>query len=356
MSGYGPSADPATGDLYFTTGNTASTSYDSTFNFSESVVKLPGSLALPPLDLFTPSDVDQLDANDEDFGSGGAMVLPDQPGAFPRLAVAGAKDGRLFVLNRDHMGGFQSTDFPNNVQIGHCWCGPSYFDGSSGARVVSSGGNTVKTWSLTTQNSKPTLTPVASGSVTSGQDPGFFTSVSSNGTTADTAIIWAVARPVSSTDRHVTLYAFNATPTGTTLPLLWKGPAGLWCTTGGNANIVPSVANGRVYVASDELLEIFGLTTKPVTDASQCPIAAAASPQFWGTVTSIEGAMIVLELRNGRSLQVDIGQAVKEGRMSPLHPGQAAVVKGSMGSNNVFNADIVLRAKGRELWEEDREK
>jgi hypothetical protein len=111
-----------------------------------------------------------------------------------------------------------------------------------------------------------------------------------------------------------------------------------------------------VYVASDELLEIFGLTTKPVTDASQCPIAAAASPQFWGTVTSIEGAMIVLELRNGRSLQVDIGQAVKEGRMSPLHPGQAAVVKGSMGSNNVFNADIVLRAKGRELWEEDREK
>ena len=65
---------------------------------------------------------------------------------------------------------------------------------------------------------------------------------------------------------------------------------------------------------------------------------------------------MVLELRNGRSLQVDIGQAVKDGRVSPLQPGQPALVKGSMGSNNVFNANIVLRAKGRELWEDDREK
>jgi outer membrane protein assembly factor BamB len=362
MSGYGPAADPNTGDLYFTTGNTASTTYDKKFNFSESVVRLPGDLALPPLDLFTPSDVDHLDARDEDFGSGGAMVLPDQPGEFPHLAVAAGKDGRLFVLNRDKLGGrSQSTDFPNNVQIGRCHCGPSYFDGSSGARVVSSGGNKVQIWSLTTENSKPSLALVASGSLTSGpptsiQDPGFFTSVSSNGTTADTAIIWAVDRPVSSADKHVTLYAFKARPTGTTLSLLWKGPAGLWCHTGGNANIVPTVANGRVYVASERQLEIFGFTKEPVKDSSQCPIAVADSPQFWGIVTSIDGDTMVLELRNGRSLQVDIGQAVKDGRVSPLQPGQPALVKGSMGSNNVFNANIVLRAKGRELWEDDREK
>jgi hypothetical protein len=55
------------------------------------------------------------------------------------------------------------------------------------------------------------------------------------------------------------LYAFNATPTGGLLPQLFAGVAGSWPNTGGNANIVPTVANGRVYVASNKELQIFGL-------------------------------------------------------------------------------------------------
>jgi hypothetical protein len=43
---------------------------------------------------------------DHDVGSGGMLLLPDQPGSVPHLAVAGGKDGRAFLMNRDHLGGF----------------------------------------------------------------------------------------------------------------------------------------------------------------------------------------------------------------------------------------------------------
>ena len=77
------------------------------------------------LDIFTPSNVADLDVADLDFGSGGVMVLPDLPGPVPHMAVVAGKDGRLFILNRDKMGGFHNQDIPAHVDIGDCFCGPS---------------------------------------------------------------------------------------------------------------------------------------------------------------------------------------------------------------------------------------
>ena len=265
MSGFGIALDN-TGDMYFATGNTASGTYNSVTNLAESAVRMAGGLA-GVVDYFTPSNHDTLDTEDNDVGSGGLMVLPDQPAPypFPHLAVAGGKDGLMWVLNRDSMGKLSTPDIPLNVNIGNCWCGPSYFESSSGPIVVSSGGNQVMTWGPSVSLGKPSLTPVASSSAleVNMQDPGFFTSVSSNGTTANTAIIWAVGRAACDTPAclsyHVTLYAFNGTPSGGSLPLLWSGAAGSWPNIGGNANIVPTVANGHVYVASNKELQIFGL-------------------------------------------------------------------------------------------------
>jgi hypothetical protein len=256
MSGFGVSTDSG-GNIYFTTGNTASGTYDGTFNIAESAVKMSSSLA--PLSLFTPSDVNTLDTNDTDYGSGGLLVLPDQTGAFPHLAVAAGKEGKLFMLNRDSMGGLHSPDIPQSVPIGDCWCGPSYFETSAGPRIVSSGGTQMQLWSINSSGAQPSLSAVASAPPieTSVQDGGFFTSVSSNGTTAGSAVIWAVGR-ASGSDLHVTLYAYNATPSGGTLPLLWSGVAGSWPNKDGNSNIVPTVANGKVYVASNKELLIFG--------------------------------------------------------------------------------------------------
>src|SRR5580700_7912838 len=79
MSGYGLATDDS-GNILFVTGNSdySGTTYDGVTNIQESVVKVSSDLTTA-LDLFTPSNQASLDEGDQDFGSGGVMVLPDQP-------------------------------------------------------------------------------------------------------------------------------------------------------------------------------------------------------------------------------------------------------------------------------------
>ena len=145
-------------------------------------------------------------------------------------------------------------------QIGGCWCGQSYFVDTDGvARVVTSGGKAVRVWKLAT-SPKVGLTQVSmSPYLFGGQDPGFFTNISSNGTASP--IIWALSRPPnSSAISPVYLYAFDPDAvTGTTMTQLFKGVGGVWPNLGGNSNLVPVVANGQVFIASNKELQIFGL-------------------------------------------------------------------------------------------------
>jgi len=259
MSGYGPAADDS-GNIVFVTGNSdySGTTYDGVSNLQESVVKVSPDLTTV-LDLFTPSNQASLDQSDADFGSGGALVLPDQKGTIPHMAVAAGKDGNMYFMNEDHLGGYSTST--NNVlgtyPVGACWCGQSYYMGFDGAaRIVSSGGNNVITWKLSTTPT-PTLTKMSTSPyVAGGQFPGFFTSVSSNKTS--NVIIWALGHPVSSSQPTIYLYAFNPV-TGKDMTQLFTGAAGSWPNTGGNSNLVPVVANGEVFVASHNQLQIFGL-------------------------------------------------------------------------------------------------
>jgi hypothetical protein len=273
MSGYGLAADDS-GNILFVTGNSdySGTTYNGVTNIQESVIAVSPNLT-NVVDLFTPSNQSSLDQQDTDFGSGGVLVLPDQPGATPHLAVAAGKDGNMYFMNEDNLGGYSPNK--NNVlgtyQVGGCWCGQSYFvDASDGlARVVSSGGNNVDVWKLET-SPKPKLVGVSrSPALRSGyQDPGFFTSVSSNGNA--NPIIWAVSRPVSQQSNGVALYAFNP-ETGKNMTQLFRSAAGAWPNVNGNANLVPVVANGKVYVASYKELEIFGLTQTAVKGQAKKP-------------------------------------------------------------------------------------
>ena len=138
---------------------------------------------------------------------------------------------------------------------GPCWCAESYFTGSDGInRVVSSGGNRLQTWKVQTSPSPMLVADSWSQSIRSGQDGGFFTTVSSNGNS--NGIIWAVGRPDGSNSNAIYLDAFDA---NTGNPLVTNMIAGNWPNTGGNANVVPVVTNGKVYVASYKQLAIFGL-------------------------------------------------------------------------------------------------
>ena len=46
--------------------------------------------------------------DDLDLGSAGVMLLPDQPGIFPHVAVTTGKNGHVYVLNRDSLGGYNA--------------------------------------------------------------------------------------------------------------------------------------------------------------------------------------------------------------------------------------------------------
>jgi len=275
MSGYGPAADDS-GNILFVTGNSGPNTYDGITNIQESVVKISSTLN-SALDIFTPDDQVSLDQGDVDFGSGGVLILPDQPGATPHMAVAAGKDGNMYFLNEDALGGYSPNQ--NNVlgtySVGGCWCGQSYFADALGAHVVTSGGNNVGLWQVQT-SPKPALTfQKTSAYINDLLDPGFFTSVSSNGTT--NSVIWAVSRPQSAGKYPIFLYAFNPEVGKKTMKKLYRAKAGYWPNVGGNSNLVPVVANGQVFVASNRLLEIFGLLG--ANSKTQVKAIAKAEPQ-----------------------------------------------------------------------------
>jgi Bacterial Ig-like domain (group 3) len=287
MSGFGPSTDDS-GNVFLVTGNSdpSGTTYDGATNIQESVLKVSPDLSTV-LDLFTPSNWAALDRGDNDFGSGGVLVLPDQPGSLPHLAVAAGKEGSMFLMDADHLGGYSSQ--ANNVlgtyPIGGCWCGPSYFvdPGDSVARVVSSGGSTVEVWKLQTSPT-PSLGLVAqSASIGGGPHPGFFTSISSKGT--GNAIIWALSRPTSS-NPAIYLYAFNP-DSGANMQTLFSAQAGEWPSRGGNANLVPVVANGEVFVGSYKQLQIFGLIAYTTTG-----LTSSLNPSNYGRAVTLSAQVV----------------------------------------------------------------
>jgi hypothetical protein len=165
----------------------------------------------------------------------------------------------MYLLNRDNLGGYTHGG-PDKVvgivNIGGCWCGQSYFSDGVG-HIVSSGGSNVNVWRVETSPTVKMVNESTSPGIGGGQDPGFFTSVSSDD--SKDGIIWAVSRPTNPSPANVSLFAFSAKPSGSTIPLLFQATAGTWPNTGGNANIVPVVANGKVFVASNKQVNIFGL-------------------------------------------------------------------------------------------------
>jgi hypothetical protein len=266
MSGYGLAAD-SQGYVYAATGNSDQNAptYSTTQNLANSVLKLLPDLSAI-VEFFTPFWEATLDKNDGDLGSGGVMVVPSQPGPIPNLLAAGGKDGTMFLLNAGSLGGYTAGG-PDNVvtevPIGQCWCGPSYFSQPSGGVIVASGSFQIGLWSIAQLGSNaPHLVLYGKSAQlepSPAQDPGHFTTVSSSGS-GSSVIIWSVTRPEGGSSASIYLVAFSTTLNSSgQLTQLIRLPAGNWPNTTGNANIVPVVANGKVYVASYKFLAIFGV-------------------------------------------------------------------------------------------------
>jgi hypothetical protein len=371
MSGSGPAIDPS-GSVYFITGNSfpdkvnVPAPVDIARTLRESVVKVPADLD-KVTDFFTPMNADSLDVliiggvqrnHDEDFGSGGILLIPDQPASSAHLAIAAGKSGEMFLLDRDNLGKFDaSKDHVFDFKlIDPCWCAQSYFIGSDGVgRVLSSGGETLSSWKIQTSPT-PTLVKEWDAAATLPNhvfQKGFFTSVSSDGLNMDTGVVWAVERP-NLQPWSLTLWAFDA-KTGDKITAI---PAGPWPNTGGAANTVPVVANGEVFVASNRELRIFGLGAPAPQVAMLAQMKASAAnaqseTKLYGTVVEVNGPTLWLRTRT-KMARVDVAGAESASRTVSLIPGTAVTVIGRIQSDGVVQADRIDYAPDSpSLWQPD---
>ena len=359
MSGYGIASDDA-GSLFFVTGNAAGEDYSTQDNLSESVVRLSSDLTTVQ-GYFTPANHVNLDNGDTDLGAGGVLLLPTLSGAYPHLALAAGKSNPLYLLNRDNLGGLAAhppalRTYTNNG----CWCGQSYYAAADGiGRVVTSTGHNVVVWKLAT-NPYPALNRESGGpTLASGQDPGFFTTISSNGTAANSAIIWALPHPNDSDPLHtITLTAFNPAKQS---QQVFSAAAGTWPRGNANANLVPVIANGHVIVASYKQLAIFGLAA-PAAHVAFVPVAppaalayAGTTHDLYGTVVSVSHDALRLRTRAGLLVDVDVSAARRTSDVAELTPGHAALIRGDYTAAGIFDARFVMHAKDApQLWGPDR--
>lgn len=106
-SGGGLAAD-ADHNIYFVTGNGNFDVAQGGIDYGDSVIKLtPNSMSV--LDYFTPFNQATLEANDEDLGSAGITLLPDQPNSPSHLMVTAGKQGLIYLINRDDLGHYNSS-------------------------------------------------------------------------------------------------------------------------------------------------------------------------------------------------------------------------------------------------------
>jgi hypothetical protein len=254
QAGAGLSADAA-GNIYLQTGNGTFNANFGGQDYGNSIVKLQlSSAGLNPVDYFTPYNQVTLAAQDLDLSSGAALLLPDQTGPYVHELIGGGKQGTIYVLNRDAMGGFNATGDTQIVQAlpgaltpttdavdAGLWNTPMYWN----KIVYFVGRNDVmKAFSL--QNGV-LVGPIFEGNTT------FFvtdTAITSNG--GNNALLW-----VSQSDVDI-IHAFD--PYDLTHEYYNTGQAGTRDVPDPITRfMVPTVVNGKMYVGAKGVLDVYGL-------------------------------------------------------------------------------------------------
>jgi hypothetical protein len=260
--GQGPVADSA-GNVYVVTSNGDFNANTGGSDYSTSFLKLDGS-TLSVLDYFTPYNQAYLgEQNDLDLGAGGPLLIPGTT-----LLLGGGKDGILRVVDSTDMGKFTSG-VNNDVQEWSAISGlimgaPVYWNSPTLGPVVYMWGSALpmRAWSFNGQTFQ--TSPVSQGTIpnATGYTNMAPSSISSNGSTAGTGIVWA-ATPVSGNSNQSVvpgqLWAFDA---GNLANELWDSQQNSSRDSVGTFAKFnpPTIANGKVYLATfSGQLVVYGL-------------------------------------------------------------------------------------------------
>jgi len=220
QSGGGIMSDGA-GRIFLTSGNGVSPVQGAGTSpgtqLAESVIRLAinSNGTLKAQDFFSPANAPTLDAGDVDYGAGGPVGVQFPVGNFSHVLAQIGKDGRIFLLNRDSLGGREQGPGNTDASLfvsqayGPEWGHPAIF-GDTAVTQANSGGTTAtdndflfsvgrgdklrvfRFYSGSTGNAA--LTNLANSSLTFGYTSGSPV-VTSNGDDPTTAVVWVVDTP-----------------------------------------------------------------------------------------------------------------------------------------------------------------
>lgn len=278
MSGDGPAAD-ASGSIYVSTANG---DYDGSADFSDSFLRLTQASAttLTRADSFTPTDQASMQTGDQDFGSGGVMLLPASAGSstHQNLGVALSKQGGMYLFDLAGLGGYNTGPGSTNGNLQTISASSAFFSTPAvwNRTVAGTTSNTLYLGGTNYSSGDVLKAYTVGGAAVSGSAsaqsseiymfPGT-TPVISSAPGSASALVWTVDTGANDTGGLSSASQYNPGPAilraydATTLGTALYSSSTTAADTCGNAIkfVVPTVANGKVYVGGYKSLTIYGL-------------------------------------------------------------------------------------------------
>ncbi len=264
-------------------------SVDTTRDFGESATRLtvqPDG-TLEPTDFFSPWNADGLSIADFDLGSSAVTVLPSETFGtpdVPHVGVIGSKQGYLYVLDLDHLGGRGSSDDAVLARIGadggvfgHAGAWPG-----DGGYVYTVSGDQLRAYHSGLDGGKPTL---STAGVTTSGDLGYGSSspvVASSGLTSGSAIVWVVAMAHPS-DPRAQLRGYAAVPSGGALTLRYSIPV-----PDATKLSEPAISDGMVYVGATDT--VYAIAPSMASGLVGQPLSITSRRGSTGTATEVLAA------------------------------------------------------------------
>jgi len=272
QAGSGLAAD-ARGNIYVAIGDGAFDANSGGTDYGDSVLRFHGNLSVQ--DYFAPMDQACRNMNDVDLGSAGPILLPKQAGSVPNELVIAGKGGDpcdqtgtapIYLLNQDNLGKYnpkqdQIVETVSGSVHGY-WSNPTYWQGQTAANLYMAGlvsesgkGDYLKMYSVSQGMISTSPVAQSANTYTIGATP----SISARGTS--NGIVWVIERLEQlSIPGHLPaiLYAYDATNISTMLYSSAQVPSRDQGGCGEKFQ-VPTIANGKVYVSTQNELDIFGL-------------------------------------------------------------------------------------------------
>lgn len=238
-SGRAPAIDGA-GDVYAVTGNG---DWDGVSNFGESLLHLSGS-NLSLLDWYTPQEWSNLNAQDWDLGSAGAILIPGT-----NYLITGGKSGFMYLVNYDSMGHLSAdtSGTVQGVQV-NTWGMfemALWNDAANGPVVYEyDPGDSLKAFQIVNNQLNPTIL-----SQYLPDNPSLYAGLSLSANGGQNGIAWLLTGNENVDGDPATLHALDATDLAKEL---WNSDLNNTRDAPGSLTkfVPPTVANGRVYVST----------------------------------------------------------------------------------------------------------